>query len=203
MYATQVIIILFFFTFTGWLIAWGIARFIFWPGKPLKLGFITIWGLVPASKRKAASKAGEIFQGELMAYKGLEAQLTDPVLLQKLRPEIENHVDHFLNEKIKTVFPLLSQFMGEKTISQFKSSLLTEIDELFPVLMKKFSGELKSELRIDKIIEEKINALDVNEIRDFVYSAAGQKIFLFKAICSLTGLMAGILTLAILSLLKV
>ncbi|MBP9098170.1 MAG: hypothetical protein KBF74_05090 [Ferruginibacter sp.] len=201
MYATQVIIILFFFTFTGWLIAWGIARFLFWPEKPLKLGFITIWGLVPGTKGKVAKRAGEVFQGQLIAYNGLDEKLTDPELLQKLRPEIENHVDHFLNEKIKTVFPLLSQFMGEKTISQFKSSLLTEIDELFPVLMKKFSGELKTELRIDKVVEERINALEVEEIKDFFYAAAGKKIFLFKAICSLTGFIAGIVTLVILSFL--
>ncbi len=200
MSAAHIIIILFFFTFTGWLIAWGITRLLFWPEKPLKLGFFTILGFVPGSKEKVALKAGKVLQGELMAYKGLDEKLTDPDLLNKLRPEIENHVDHFLNEKIKTVFPLLSQFMGEKTINQFKSSLLTEIDALFPVLMKKFSGELKTELRIDKVVEERINALGVKEIKDFIYSAAGNRIFLFKTICALTGFIAGILTLGILSI---
>ena len=43
--------------------------------------------------------------------------------------------------------------------------------------------------------------VEVEEIKDFFYAAAGKKIFLFKAICSLTGFMAGIVTLVILSFL--
>ncbi len=141
-------------------------------------------------------------QQELMNYSGFEEKMADPGLLQKLRPEIESHVDHFLQVKIRTVFPLLSQFMGEKTISQFKSSLLTEIDELFPVLMNKFSGELKNELKLNDMVKERIEAIEDSVLRTMLYDAAGKKIFLWKCLCVMAALMMGMITVLILWILK-
>lgn len=168
----------------------------------MNLGFVRIQGLIPASKGNLSKKAGELVQQELMNYSGFEEKMADPGLLQKLRPEIESHVDHFLQVKIRTVFPLLSQFMGEKTISQFKSSLLTEIDELFPVLMQKFSGDLKNELKVNDMVKERIEAMEDSVLRTMLYDAAGKKIFLWKCCCVMAALLMGLITVLILWMLK-
>ncbi len=161
-----------------------------------------IQGLIPASKSAVSEKAGEWAKLALMNYRGFDEKMADPALLQKLRPELENHVDHFLQVKIKAVFPLLSQFMGEKTISQFKSSLLAEIDELFPVLMQKFSGELKNELRADEMVKERLESIDDSMLRKMLTDAAGKKIFLWKCFCVMAALLMGFITVLILWLMK-
>ena len=159
-------------------------------------------GLIPASKGGFSEKAGEFVQQELLKYPGIDEKMADPGLLQKLRPEIEKHVDHFLQVKIKSVFPLISQFMGEKTINQFKSSLLTEIDELFPVLMKKFSGDLKTELRVDEMVKDRLLRIDDNLLKKMLFNAAGKKIFLWKCFCVLVALLMGMITVIILWLMN-
>lgn len=196
------IIILLFFAFTGWFIAWFTTWLLFRPVKRVDMGFFRIQGLVPASKGMVAQKAGEFIQQELMNYTGFETIMANPGLLQKIRPEIESHVDHFLQVKIKAVFPLLSQFMGEKTINQFKSSLLTEIDELFPVLMQKFSGELKTELRVDELVKERLLRMEDSMLKKRLYEAAGKKIFLWKCFCVMAALLMGMITVTTLWLMN-
>ena len=196
----QFMIILLFFSFTGWFIAWLIIKFLFWPASSLSLGKWKIQGIVPASQKQFAYKAGQLRQAEFMAYKGLDEKLADPSLIAKLRPEIESHVDHFLQEKIKSVFPIIAQFMGEKTINQFKTALLTEIDNLLPVLLKNYSRELKNNIRLDRIVEEKINALQTEQLRDIFYTNARRQISRFKIMCMSIGLIMGMLTVLILFL---
>ena len=196
------IIILLFFAFTGWLITGITTWLLFKPVKPVNLGFIRIRGLIPASRENISKKAGEWARLALLNYRGFDEKMADPALLQKLRPEIESHVDHFLQVKIKAVFPLLSQFMGEKTISQFKSSLLAEIDELFPVLMQKFSGDLKNELKVNDMVKERIEAMEDSVLRTMLYDAAGKKIFLRKCCCVMAALLMGLITVSILWMLK-
>jgi uncharacterized membrane protein YheB (UPF0754 family) len=199
----QLLIILFAFTLTGWFIAWMIIKILFWPVKPVKFGMFRLQGLLPARQHYFAGKIGALVQSAFHEYKGLDEKISDPALLQKLKPEIEDHVDHFLKEKLKTVFPLLSQFMGEKTISQFKTAFLIEIDNLFPVLMKNYVSDLKEQVRLDTIISEKINALSILHLRELFYLHAGREIRNFRIACSCIGLLAGIITSLILLMVNI
>ena len=61
----------------------------------------------------------------------LKEKVTDPENLNKLKPEIETHIDSFLREKLKETFPMLSMFIGDKTINQLKSCFFTGIGNPF------------------------------------------------------------------------
>lgn len=139
-----------------------------------------------------------MIQKEFIAFKGLDEKLADPALIAQLKPEIEQHVDHFLNEKIKSVFPVISQFMGEKTILQFRSALLEEIDSLLPVLLKNYVGELKNEIRLDQMVEEKLRNIDIDQIRKMIFLSRVKGISLLHRACAFLGFFCGLLTLLIL-----
>jgi uncharacterized membrane protein YheB (UPF0754 family) len=188
----QLLIILFFSAFIGWFIAWLTIKILFWPVKPLHIAGIKLQGMIPAKKSYLADKIGSLIQSGFVSYNGLDEKVSDPALLEKLKPEIENHVDHFLKEKLKTVFPILAQFMGEKTISQFKTAFLDEIDNLFPVLMKNYIAGLKNEIRLDTIISEKINAISMTTLQNSFHTAAKNEIRYFKIACTCAGLLIGI-----------
>jgi uncharacterized membrane protein YheB (UPF0754 family) len=185
------------FAFTGWLISSLMIKLLFWPAKPINILGIKFSGLLPARQQEIAIKTGSLVQAEFHAYKGLDEKVADPALLKKLKPEIENHVDHFLKEKLKTVFPILAQFMGEKTMNQFKTAFLAEIDTLFPVLMKNYVNELKNEAKLDSIVSEKINALSITQVSDFFYKNFSKQIFYFKIACTCFGILMASITVLI------
>lgn len=173
---------------------------LFSPIHPIKLGIIKLQGLFPARQKYLADMVGNKIQSAFQAYQGLDEKWTDPALLEKLKPEIEIHIDHFLKEKLKTVFPMLAQFMGEKTISQFKTAFLVEIDHLLPVLIRSYMDGLKNEIRLDEIVSEKINAIHAYQLEKIFYENSKKEIRYFLLACTGIGLLFGMITVGMLCL---
>ena len=92
--------------FIGWMITWVATKILFHPRKPIKIFGYTIQGIFPKNQYKIAQKLGEVVSTELLPFSDIEQKITDPENLQKLKPEIEKHVDEFLNKKLKDVFPI-------------------------------------------------------------------------------------------------
>jgi hypothetical protein len=93
---------------------------------------------------------------EFFSYSELESKISDKSNLQKLTPVIESHVDEFLRVRLGKEMPMIKMFIGEKTISKLKNSFMSEIETMFPVVMKKYAENLQEEFDIGQIVREKI-----------------------------------------------
>lgn len=130
------------------------------------------------SKKNTKGKSGilgsQLIQNaDLIANQIAEEIIQSPALvkamdaesvLQKVRPEIEGHIDHFLEVKLKTVFPLLSQFIGAKTQGQMKGAFMDEMDRLFPDLIQKLSASFLNRESLSAIISERITDIDFSSV---------------------------------------
>ena len=56
---------------------------------------------------------------------------------------------------------MISMFIGEKTIGSLKAAFMTELQELFPILMQQYAAQLQKELDLEKIVTEKVQAFPV------------------------------------------
>ena len=101
-------------------------------------------GILPSYKRPLAEMLADTFTREFFGSAVLKETVSSPALFEKLKPEIESHVDLFLREKLKVHFPMLSMLVGEKTISQLKNAFMTELEGLFPTVMNSYLGNLNS-----------------------------------------------------------
>src|SRR5438045_1032322 len=115
-------------TFTGWVTTWIAIKMLFHPRRPFNLFGFKIQGIFPKNQHLIAVKLGQVVCNELLSFDEIEKKVTDPANLEKLKPEIEAHIDNFLNNKLKEVFPMLSMFIGDKTIGQLKSAFLVELE---------------------------------------------------------------------------
>jgi uncharacterized membrane protein YheB (UPF0754 family) len=151
-------------TFLGWVLAGMAIKMLFHPQRPIKITGIKIQGLFPQKKILFTAKLAQWISGQFIFFQDLEQKATDPENFQKLKPDIENHIDSFLKNKLKDVFPMLSVFIGDKTINQLKQAFLTELENLFPLLIKSYLKNLENDLNIEKIITEKLNTITLNEM---------------------------------------
>ena len=76
-------------TFTGWVTTWIAIKMLFHPRKPVKILGISIQGIFPKNQRVIAEKLGQVVGKELLSFDEIEAKITSPDNLQKLRPDIE------------------------------------------------------------------------------------------------------------------
>lgn len=163
---------------TGWIIQQLFLRYLFHPQKPKKIAGITVQGIIPKQQKLLALQIGQLVSSELARF-DLEKKISDPASFQKISPMIEQHVDDFLRNKLPEQMPMISMFVGEKTIQTMKTVFMKELESLFPEVMKQFAGTIQSDINPEKMIAEKIEAFPPAKLEQMlaspirIFSAAG------------------------------
>lgn len=199
---TQSIITILLTGFTGWVTTWLAIKMLFHPRYPIKILGITIQGVFPKNQQMIAEKLGQVVSKELLSFEEIEAKITNPENLQKLRPDIEAHIDNFLRNKLKEVFPMLSVMLGEKTILQLKGAFLEELESLFPILMKSYMNKLQHDLDLEKIITEKVANFSSEKLEDILKQITQKEFKFLEIISTIFGLIIGLAQVLIAYLIK-
>ena len=180
-------------TFTGWVTTWIAIKMLFHPRKPIKFLGLTIQGIFPKNQRLIAEKLGQVVGKELLSFDEIEQKITSPENLEKLKPEIEAHIDNFLTHKLKDIFPMLSMFIGDKTIGQLKGAFLLELENLFPVLMKGYMAKLQHDLDLEKIVTEKVANFSTEKLEDILNQITKKEFKFLEFVGGFFGFIIGII----------
>lgn len=180
-------------SFTGWFVIWFTIKMLFRPYKAVRIAGIKIQGVIPANQQQVAEKIGRLVGTELFSFQVLEQKVTDPENFNKLKPEIETHIDHFLRVRLKETFPMLSMLIGDKTINQMKGAFLSELENLFPVLMKSYITNLQKGFDIEKQVSEKIAGFSVSKTEDLIYNSAKKQLFKVQLTGAIIGFFTGLI----------
>ena len=88
--------------------------------------------------------------------------MTENDPFEALKPTINDQLDDFFRHKLSAKLPMISMFIGDKTIEELKAVFLEELALLFPLLISEFSTNLNKdlqqqwELKFRAIIQHKI-----------------------------------------------
>jgi uncharacterized membrane protein YheB (UPF0754 family) len=173
-------------------VIWITLKLLFRPHKQIVFAGLKFQGIIPANQELIAEKIGQIVSNELFSFKALEEKVTDPENFNKLKPEIETHIDSFLRERLKDTFPMLSMLIGDKTINQLKTAFLLELESLFPVLMKSYLSRLENELDLEKNITKKIAGFSITKAEDLIYQTANRQLIKVQLLGAAIGLFMGL-----------
>ena len=179
--------------FTGWVTTWIAIKMLFHPRRPINILGFKLQGIFPKNQQLIAQKLGQVVSKEFLSFAEIEAKVTNPDNLQQLKPEIEKHIDTFLKEKLKTVFPMLSMFIGEKTITQLKDAFLMELENLFPILMKSYMTKLEKDLDLEKIVTEKVANFSSEKLEDILDQITKKEFQFLEVVGGFFGLLIGLL----------
>jgi uncharacterized membrane protein YheB (UPF0754 family) len=197
MYWTSYIIPVLLSAFTGWVTTWIAIKMLFHPRNPVRIFGFTLQGIFPKNQQLIAEKLGQVVGKELLSFAEIEAKVTSPDNLQKLKPEIEKHIDGFLRERLKEVFPVISMFVGDKTINQLKGAFLDELETLFPVLMKSYMDKLQHDLDLEKIVREKVAGFSSRKLEDILAQITKKEFQFLEFIGGFFGLLIGLVQVLI------
>jgi uncharacterized membrane protein YheB (UPF0754 family) len=179
-------------TFTGWFVIWLTIKMLFRPHNPVHVAGLKIQGALPASQQLIAEKIGKLVSAEF-SFDALQQKVTDPENFNKLKPEIEKHIDSFLRDRLKQTFPMLSMLIGDKTITQLKTAFLTELETLFPVLMSSYITNLQKDFNIEKQVTEKIAGFSISKIEARIYTSAKKQLLKVQLLGAAIGLLTGLI----------
>jgi uncharacterized membrane protein YheB (UPF0754 family) len=179
--------------FIGWFTNWLAIKMLFHPREPKKILGITFQGIFPKRQQQFAEKLGRLVSQELLSFTDIEEKITSPENLKKIMPHIEGHIDHFLRVKISDTMPFISMFIGDKTIQQLKSVFMQELEDLFPVIMKKYMSNLQQELDLEKIVIEKVSGFSSDKLEAILNQIMSKEFRFVEVIGAVVGFMIGLL----------
>jgi uncharacterized membrane protein YheB (UPF0754 family) len=180
--------------FIGWLANSLLIYFIFHPLYPKKILGIKIQGIIPAKQQSMARQIGQLAAG-LFSFNEIENKITNPANVEKIMPHIEQHIDNFLRVKLAEQMPMISMFIGEKTIAQLKGVFTEELKNLFPVIMQNYIGNLKTDFNIETLVNNKIAAVSMENLSQTFNKVLMREIKLIKIWGAAIGLIIGLLQL--------
>ena len=125
----QLFISVLLFAGLAWLISWGMIGILFYPKKPI-LGW----------QAPLIGWAKNINLSHWMSEEKLDAQL------DKVMPVIDEKLDDFFRNRLTEKLPMISMFIGDKTIQQLKTVFMEELRQMFPSLMHSFASNIQTDL---------------------------------------------------------
>ena len=188
--------------FIHWLTIWMALKLLFHPRQPKKILGFTLQGVFPKKQQQIAENLGRIVGQELLSFEDIEQTITNPANVQRILPLADEHIDHFLRVKLKESMPMIAMFIGDKTIGQLKAVFMTELEELFPVIMKNYVAHLKNDLDLEKIVVDKIANFSSDKLETMLNQILTKEFRFVEVIGAALGFFIGLLQIFLTLLMK-
>ena len=183
--------------FIGWVTNWVAIKMLFHPREPKKILGITFHGIFPKRQQQFAEKLGKLVSAEFLSFDDIEQKISNPANLKKIMPMIENHMDDFLRNRLGAEMPVISMFIGDKTISKLKESFMKEIEVLFPQVMKQYATNLKDELDLEQIVIKKVAGFSSDKLEEVLYQIMSKEFRFVEIIGAVIGFIIGVVQVII------
>lgn len=183
--------------FIGWVTNWVAIKMLFHPREPKRILGITFQGIFPKRQKQFAEKLGKLVSAEFLSFADIEEKISNPENLKKIMPMIETHVDDFLRNRLKDEMPVVSMFIGDKTISSLKKMFMQEIEVLFPQVMKQYAANLKTELDLEQIVIKKVSGFSSDKLEEILYQIMSKEFRFVEVIGAVIGFIIGLMQVII------
>jgi uncharacterized membrane protein YheB (UPF0754 family) len=188
--------------FIHWLTIWMALKLLFHPRNPRRILGFTLQGVFPKKQQQIAESLGRIVGQQLLSFGDIEKTITDPQNVQRILPAVEEHIDHFLRSKLKEAMPMISMFIGEKTIAQLKAVFMRELEELFPVILSQYVSHLREDLDLERIVVGKIAGFSNDRLEAMLNEFLTKEFRFVEVIGAALGFLIGLLQILITLLMK-
>jgi uncharacterized membrane protein YheB (UPF0754 family) len=183
--------------FIHWLTIRMALKLLFHPRLPRRVFGFTLQGVFPKKQRQIAESLGRIVGRQLFSFGDIEKTIADPENVKRILPMIDEHIDNFLRNKLKETMPMISMFIGEKTIMQLKGVFMAELEELFPVVMRSYVSHLQEDLDLERIVVEKIAGFSNDRLEGMLNEFLTKEFRFVEVIGAGLGFLIGLLQILI------
>lgn len=121
-----------------------------------------VW--LPANWPRLSERVARVAAANI-PWEKLEEQLTAEDNINKLLPTIEQHIDDFLRNRLSKAMPVISLFIGDRTINQLKEIFMKELSGLLPATLSSYIQNLRNDLDPGKILTDQLQAIPAETLR--------------------------------------
>lgn len=179
----------------GWITNILAIKLLFRPIKPIKIPIlnIEILGLIPKRKNEIAANIGEVISNELLSMDDILEQAFNSSNGGNFNSYLIDKIKNVINEKLN-IIPMPFRMMASPYIDEI---LNNEVPKAVNEISADLLNKAKENVDIQKIVEEKINELDLEQLEDIIIKVAKKELkhieILGLVLGSVIGVLQGIL----------
>lgn len=158
----------------GWITNILAIKLLFRPLNPIKIPIINfeIWGLIPKRKKEIATNIGEVVSTELLSIDDIVNQAFKAEDKEDFNTYISDKIKNVINEKLEAI-PITFRMMAGPFIDDI---LNKEVPSVVENIGSDLIDKIKDKVEIEKIVEDKINELDLLKLEDIILKVAKKEL---------------------------
>lgn len=175
----------------GWITNVLAIKLIFRPINPIRIPIlnIEILGLIPKRRGEIAQNIGEIVQNELISLD----EIVDEVLKEEDKDRIVQYIKLKINNVIRDKMPVFIPSTFKELIQGYLDDIVEqEISVTVTDLSEELVNRATDRINIQKMIEDKINELDLEKLEDIILSIAKKELKHIEVLGLVLGFLIGI-----------
>jgi uncharacterized membrane protein YheB (UPF0754 family) len=174
--------------FIGWVTNKIAIKMLFRPIKPIRLGVMTLQGVLPKRKNQIAVSIGETVEAQFVNKEELLQSFLDADTKQSVLSSIQR----ILVAKIKEVVPsMMLAMLGQGLDDLVRKLIKDHGDDLLNELIESLNKN-ESVMPIRAIVTQKINDLDLIEFESLVINIVKQELRHIETVGLVLGIFIGI-----------
>ncbi len=173
------------------------VKMLFWPRRPINLGFYIVQGVLPKRQAQIATSLGELVDKELLSMDDVLERINTPEVQEKLVTKLSEMMKDRLGDLLPRIIPgKLIQII----VDALDKILLQESSQLIDQLFNSGREFLTQEIQISKMVEEKVNAYDLQQLEDMIKGISAPELTFIEVLGGVMGFIIGLVQVAIILL---
>lgn len=183
----------------GWFTNWVAIRMLFRPRTPRRLLGLNLQGLIPRRQSDLAQQTAEIIESEILHQHAIRNAIQSIDIAPHLQSLVERMVDRKLKDKLAGI-PFVGGFINDSTLDMIKKMAVESLQEELPGIVEHVADDLESKIQVRHMVQERINALDLDALERIVKSVARKEFRTIEQLGAVLGFAVGLLQVVILFL---
>lgn len=170
-------------------------KMLFWPREPKSFYFFQLYGLLPKRRIDIARSIGEVVEEQLLSLDDILDNIDTP----QMREALVNRIVEIVRVRISNALPGVVQGVFNNLLGNGVDRLLRqEADDVIKQAFVVGRAHLNNEIEIKKIVEDKINQLDIQQMEQLVRKVSSKELKFIEILGGVLGFLIGIIQVIIL-----
>jgi len=176
----------------GWITNIIAIKMLFKPTNPIRIKVLglEIQGLLPKRRYEIARIIGETVEEELIDFKEIFEKIVDDENCSRIIDIVKNKIVQAINQKLPILTP---QILKNILIQYVEEQIEKESKNVLEDLIKNIYEKTSQDIKIGKIIEDKINLFDLAKIEEITLKIAKKELKHIEMLGGILGAVIGLL----------
>ncbi|NLM43187.1 MAG: DUF445 family protein [Clostridiales bacterium] len=176
----------------GWITNIIAIRMLFRPTNPIRIRILglEIQGLLPKRRFEIAKVIGDTIEEELIDFKDIFDRIVDDESCSRIVNIVKSKVIQAINHKLPLLMP---QILKNVLIQYVEEQIEKEAEKILEGLIDNIYDKASQEIKIGKIVEEKINMFDLAKVEEITLRIAQKELKHIEILGGILGAIIGLL----------